>query len=163
MAGLRRPWRALVLVALFTAADGAHMALACMSGRSSCSAAPNAEYLYAAGDIKPPVHLHSTVQQAQCWDAGARQLSAAAPAPFLDDAVSAASQGAAPLQAAAVPAAAPVAADSQSTLEAEAAAFVNSTELFLAGAREARCLGGCLSKGKRALVVLTHALALFAV
>ncbi|KAK9820969.1 hypothetical protein WJX81_002956 [Elliptochloris bilobata] len=43
-----------------------------------------------------------------------------------------ASQGAAPAQAAAAPAA-PVTADSQSTLEAEAAAFVNASEVFLAG------------------------------
>lgn len=68
------------------------------------------------------------------WDAGARQLPAAAPAPSPGAGVDAASQGAAPAQATAAPVAAPAAADSQSTLQAEAAAFVNATELFLAGA-----------------------------
>lgn len=90
-----------------------------------------------------PLYLHSTAQQAMYWAAGARQLSAAAPAPSPVVSVVTASQGAAPAQAAAAPVAAPVAADSQSTLEAEAAAFVNATELFLAGARE-EWLGRCL-------------------
>ena len=83
------------------------------------------------------------------WDAGARQLSAAAPAPSPGAGVSAASQGAAPAQATAAPVAAPPAADGQSMLQAEAAAFVNATELFLAGAR----VGG---QGRRLTVNSGH-------
>ena len=85
------------------------------------------------------------------WDAGARQLPAAAPAPSPGGGVDAASQGAAPAQAAAAPVAAPAAADGQSTLQAEAAAFVNATELFLAGAR----VGG---QGRRLTVNNGHVL-----